>query len=108
MKDRHVILRRKVWFDRTDLELSRVQFYDVTGACTEDVQYSGYQDFAGTRYATHIKLDRPSDDYDVTLTVEKASFNQPIAAEKFELKKPDTAELVDLSAAKQEETPVGK
>jgi outer membrane lipoprotein-sorting protein len=108
LKDKHIILRRKLWFDRTDLELSRAQFYDSKGDCTEDVQYSGYQDFQGTRYASHIKLDRPEDDYDVTLTVEKANFNQPIAAEKFELKKPETAELVDLSAAKQGETPVGK
>ncbi len=100
LKDRHIILRRKVWFDRTDLELSRVQFYDASGACTEDVKYSGYQDFQGTRYASHIKLDRPEDDYDVTLTIEKATFNQPIAAEKFELKKPEGAELVDLNAAK--------
>ena len=108
LKDKHVTLRRKIWFDRGDLELSRVQFYDREGDCTEDVQYSGYQDFEGTHYATHIKLDRPGDDYDVSLTVEKANFNQSIPAEKFELKKPEAAELVDLSAAKQGETPVGK
>ena len=37
LADRHVILRRKVWFDRADLELARVQFYDPDGNCTEDV-----------------------------------------------------------------------
>ena len=108
LKDRPITLRRKVWFDRGNLELSRVQFYDASGDCTEDVRYAGYQDFQGTRYASQIKLDRPTDDYSLTLTVEKANFNQPIAAEKFELKKPEGAELVDLSAPKQGETPVGK
>jgi outer membrane lipoprotein-sorting protein len=106
--DRHVILRRKVWFDRSDLEVARVQFYDPEGACTEDVQYSGYQDFMGIHYPTHIELDRPEDDYQVTLTIEKATFNTPIPPEKFDLKKPDGVELIDLSTAKQGETPVGK
>ena len=46
--DRHVILRRKVWFDRADLELVRVQFYEPDGTCTEDVHYSNYQDFQGS------------------------------------------------------------
>jgi outer membrane lipoprotein-sorting protein len=108
LQDRHVVLRRKVWFDRTDLELARVQFFDPSGTCTEDVEYSAYQNFSAIHYPTHIKLNRPQDDYEVTLTIEKATFNQPIAAEKFDLKKPDGAELIDLSAAKQGETPVGK
>jgi outer membrane lipoprotein-sorting protein len=108
LKNRHVALRRKVWFDRTDLELARVQFYDPEGTCTEDVEYSGYQNFKDIHYPTHIKLNRPKDDYEVTLTLEKATFNQPIPAEKFDLKKPDGVELIDLSATKQGETPVGK
>ena len=41
---RHVILLRKVWFDRSDLQLVRVQFYDADGTCTEDVRYSNYED----------------------------------------------------------------
>jgi outer membrane lipoprotein-sorting protein len=106
--DRHVSLLRKVWFDRTDLELARVQFYDADGTCTEDVEYGGYQDFSGIHYPTRINLNRPEDDYEVTLTIKKATFNQPIAPEKFDLKKPDGVELIDLSAEKQGETPVGK
>ena len=108
LQDRHVVLRRKVWFDRTDLELARVQFYDPSGTCTEDVEYSAYQNFNAIHYPTHIKLNRPQDDYEVTLTIEKATFNQPIATEKFDLKKPDKAELIDLSVTQQGETPVGK
>ena len=103
-----MILRRKVWFDRADLELVRTQFYEPDGTCTEDVQYSNYQDFKGIHYPTHIELNRPEDDYEVTITIEKATFNEPIPPEKFDLKKPEGAELIDLSAAKQEEHPVGQ
>jgi outer membrane lipoprotein-sorting protein len=104
--DRHVILRRKAWFDRADLELVRSQFYEPDGTCTEDVQYSNYQDFQGIHYPTHIELNRPEDDYAVIITIEKATFNDPIPREKFDLQEPEGAELVNLGAPKQEEHPV--
>ena len=104
--DRHVIPRRTVWFDRANMELWRVQFYEPDGTCTEDVQYSNYQDFKGIRYPTHIELNRPEDDYEVTITIEKATFNEPIPPEKFELKKPEGVEVVNLGAAKQGEHPL--
>lgn len=104
---KQVVLKRKIWFDRADLELARVQFYNSDGTCTEDVSYSDYQDFKGVRYPARISLDRPGDDYEVTLTIEKATFNEPIAPEKFELKKPEGSELIDLDAAGQG-GPIGK
>ncbi len=102
-RDRHVIPRRTVWFDRADLELVRVQFYEPDGTYTEDVRYSAYQDFQGVHFPTHIEVSRPAEDYEVTITIEKATFNEPIAREKFDLQKPEGADLVDLSTAKQEE-----
>jgi outer membrane lipoprotein-sorting protein len=106
--DHHMTLQREVWFDRADLELARVQFYDADGTCTEDVHYSNYQEFKGVRYPTHIELERPEDEYEVTITIEKATFNVAIPAEKFELNKPEGAELVDLDAKKPEGKPVGQ
>lgn len=104
--DRRVIPRRKEWFDRTNLELVRTQFYEPDGTCTEDVQYSNYQGFKGIRYPTHIELSRPEDDYEVTITIEKATFNEPIPPEKFDLKKPEGVELINLDAGPRGEKPV--
>jgi outer membrane lipoprotein-sorting protein len=106
--NRHLILRRKMWFDRADLELVRTQFYDPDGACTEDVEYSAPQDFEGTHYPTHVEISRPVEDYKLTITLEKATFNQPISPDKFDLKKPEGAQLIDLNTAKPEEKPLGK
>ncbi len=103
-----LVLHRKVWFDRADLNMDREQFYDAEGTCTEDVQYSAYQDFQGIHFPTHIELARPAEDYEVTITIEKATFNEPIAPEKFDLKKPEGAALVDLSTANPEEKPRGQ
>lgn len=103
--DRQFVLLRKMWFDRADLELVRSQFYEPGGTCTEDVRYSGYQDFQGIHYPTHVEVDRPEDDYKLAITIEKATFNTPIPPEKFDLEKPEGAELIDLNAAGQEEHP---
>lgn len=107
-RERHVIPLRKVWFDRANLELVRVQFFEPDGTYTEDVRYSAYQDFQGVHFPSHIEVSRPAEDYEVAITIEKATFNQPIAPEKFDLEKPPGADLVNLSDAQPEEPPRGQ
>jgi outer membrane lipoprotein-sorting protein len=93
-------LKRKVWFDRANMGLSRVQIYGPGGALVEDVNYAGYHDFQGIRYPSQITLNRPEEDYTLTITVEKATFNQPIPPENFVLKKPPKATLIELGGDK--------
>jgi hypothetical protein len=91
-RERHQPLHRIITFDRTDLELVRIQFYDADGTFTEDVRYSAYQDFQSVHYPTHIEVSRPAEDYEVTISIEKATFNKPIPPENFDLQKPEGAE----------------
>lgn len=100
--------RRKIWFDRSNLDVARMQLYGPQGSYIEDVQYSGYQDFQGTRYPARIQITRPVEDYRLAITIEKATFNQAIAPDKFELKQPPGAELVQLSAVIRAEGAHGK
>jgi outer membrane lipoprotein-sorting protein len=90
-------LRRKIWFDRSDLEIVRLQLFGPGGSFIEDVHYYRYQPFEGARYPSSIQVIRPVEDYRLTITVLKATFNQPIGPEKFELARPEGAELVELS-----------
>jgi outer membrane lipoprotein-sorting protein len=101
-------LKRKVWFDRSNLEIVRLQLYGPQGAYIEDVQYSNYRDFQGVHYPARIEVSRPIEDYRLTISILKATFNEPIAPEKFELKKPEDAQLVDLTATRQREEPRGQ
>jgi outer membrane lipoprotein-sorting protein len=89
-------LKRKVWFDRANLSVSRLQLYGAGGVLLEDVSYAGYQDFQGTHYPTEITLNRPEEGYTLTITMEKATFNQPIPPENFVLKRPPHSTLVEL------------
>lgn len=91
-------LLRKVWFDASNLELVRVEFYDAKGAPIEDVRYTNYRDYGGVHYPSRIQLDRPVEDYSLGITIEKGTFNQPIAADKFVLAKPANAEEVRVGA----------
>jgi outer membrane lipoprotein-sorting protein len=106
-------LQRQIWFDREDLRIQRVQFYGPRGVYLEGVQYAAYQDFQGVRYPTRITLTRPVEDYALSIDVQKVSFNQPIAPEKFELKQPEGVERVELGsigqrAADTRENPSGQ
>jgi outer membrane lipoprotein-sorting protein len=101
-------LKRKIWFDRSTLEIARLQIYGPDGTYIEDVHYSDYQDFQGVRYPTHISISRPIEDYRLAITIEKATFNQPVGPEKFELEKPAGAQLIELGARSVAEEPRGQ
>jgi len=98
-------LERKAWFDRANLELVRMQYYESDGAYIEDVHYSDYRDFQGISYPSHIEVERPIEDYHLAIAILKATFNQPIEPEKFVLNKPEGAQLVDLTAKAEPEKP---
>jgi outer membrane lipoprotein-sorting protein len=104
----HLELLRRIWFDRASLDLARVQYYEPGGRYTEDVHYADYKQFDGVDYPTHIELIRPIEDYRLTITVIKATFNQPIAPDKFVLKKPPGAQLVNLGEPSKQENPSGQ
>ena len=95
-------LKRKAWFDRADLQLARMQFYEAQGLYVEDVQYSDYQDSQGVTYPSRIEVVRPIEDYRLAITLLKATFNQPIDPEKFILTQPPGTQLVDLAAKEKQ------
>lgn len=100
-------LKRKIWFDRSTLDIARLQFYGEGGHRLEDVGYADYKDFSGVRYPSKVEIHRPIEDYRLQINILTATFNQAIAPEKFELKKPDSAELVRLSEDAQTEETAG-
>jgi len=92
-------LSRKVWFDRSDMRITQLAFYGSGGSLLEGVQYAGYRNFQEIEYPTEITVNRPADGYELSITIESAKFNERIQPEKFELKKPPKATLVELGGA---------
>jgi outer membrane lipoprotein-sorting protein len=99
-------ITRKIWFDRADLRVSRVQLYGAAGRLDSDVTYSDWQPVgaapaaapvaAQPRYPRDIHIWRPQDDYKLEITILKLSVNEEISADRFELAQPAGSELVHV------------
>lgn len=99
---------RKIWYDRADLHVSRVQIFGPVGRLDSDITYSDWQP-AGTAstmrsapiaaqisYARDIKIWRPQDDYKLEVQILKLTLNEPISADRFVLNQPDGTDLVHI------------
>jgi outer membrane lipoprotein-sorting protein len=99
---------RKVWFDRADLQVARIQRYGPKGVLVSDSHFSGWQPLIGdqeqvapaaggvTSFPREIRIERPHDDYQLELTLTKLMLNQEISADRFILEQPAGTELVIL------------
>jgi hypothetical protein len=113
----HPEIFRKIWFNRGDLQVARMQNYGPKGALVSDVQVSDWQPLdvstspgdatvkGPTAFPRTIHIDRPHDDYQLNLQVTKISLNEPISAERFKLEQPPGAELVRLNENAEDKQP---
>lgn len=98
---------RKIWFDRANLEVSRLQTFGPKGALLSDTRFTNWQPLLGDQehpagtspgtpkeFPMAIRVDRPHDDYKLELQVLKVLLNEPFSAERFKLEQPAGSELV--------------
>jgi outer membrane lipoprotein-sorting protein len=97
-------IARKIWFDRTDLRVSRIENFASSGKVGSDVAYANWQNTASTTYPWQINVTRPSDDYQLQITLKKLTVNEPIAADRFSLPQPPGTDLVNLGEHSGEDT----
>ena len=101
-------ISRKIWFDRTNLQIARLENFASGGKVASDVHYSNWlatsepsNPAGGTAttagngmYPHEISISRPGDDYQLQLEIKKLTINEPIAADRFVLKQPPGTKLV--------------
>ncbi len=92
---------RKVWFDRADLSLARIQIYGPGGRLLSDIRSADWQTATagepaagGARFPRHIWVARPHDDYQLEIRVTRLTLNEEISADRFRLEQPPGTELV--------------
>lgn len=109
-------VERKLWFDRADLSLARVQIYGEGGRVISETQLSDWQPAIASAesaahsqaenppsaivYPRHIFLRRPHDDYQLDIHITKLTLNEKIAPDRFTLAQPPGTKLTELSATK--------
>jgi len=98
---------RELWFDRGDLNLSRIQIFGSEGHLLSDIHLANWEPVgsaapgagvasAGLSFPRQISLHRPHDDYQLEIAVTKLALNEPISADRFRLLQPAGTELLEL------------
>jgi hypothetical protein len=108
---------RKIWFDRADLNMVRLQAYGPKGALLSDVHVSDWQPFNDVSTATPaaanaphgfpraIRIDRPHDDYRLDLQITKIDPNVGLGPDRFQLNQPANSDLVRVDASANSKQP---
>lgn len=97
-------IARKVWIDRANLTVSRIQVFGPEGRVATDARYADWQPpdenrgegGADLRYPRNIRVGRPLDDYSLEIRITRLTLNETISAERFDLPQPPGAELVRI------------
>lgn len=95
-------IARKIWFDRTDLHISRIETYGPGGKLDSDVAYSVWlmdspapgASGPNRPFPREIRISRPQDDYQLAVSIAKLTLNSDIPAARFTLAQPPGTELV--------------
>src|SRR5436853_2938317 len=103
---------REIWFDRADLQVSRMLTFGPKGVLLSDVRLGDWQpsdaatsSTAAALFPRAIRIERPHDDYQLDLRVTKVIMNEEIPAERFKLEQPAGAELVPVGKASESKQP---
>jgi len=110
---------RKIWFDRSDLQVTRMQIFGPKGLLLSDIRLAAWQPLdsaAGpsapvtpsnglASFPRAIRMERPHDDYKLDLQVTKVILNEEIPVERFKLEQPSGAELVRVGDATEIKQP---
>ncbi len=104
---------RKIWFDRADLQVSRLQSFGPKGILLSDVHVSDWQPVIGDQSASgsarpvgtfprQIRIERPHDDYRLDLQITKVTLNEDLPPNRFKLEQPPGSELVRVGENTEE------
>ena len=98
-------IAQKIWFNRADLNVARIETYAPGGFLASDARYSNWDAFGELHYARQIDVTRPGDDYQLQISAVKATFNEPIAPDRFILPQPPGTELIRVGEESKESQP---
>lgn len=96
-------IAQKIWFDRWDLNVARLESYAGDGKVISDVHYSGWQAAGAISYPRQVTISRPGDDYKLEITIKKITLNETVAADRFVLQQPPGTDLVRVGGDAKEQ-----
>jgi outer membrane lipoprotein-sorting protein len=85
-----------IHISRANLLPYQQDIYDADGKVATQAFYSGYQKFGDLDFPTKIVIQRPLDELGLTITISKATFNQPLDPDQFKLDLPDAIAIQNM------------
>ncbi len=95
--DGSLALKRRIWFDRLDLNIVRLQAFSPGGRLESEIRYSDFRTVDGHVYPGLVRFERPQEAYRMAIRVQKIEVNLNLAATAFVLKKLPTRQVIDLT-----------
>ena len=89
-------LSRKIVFSREDLLPHEQYIYNRQGALVTYARYSNFSDYGGTMFPNYVNIQRPVEEYAITLTMMKVRLNEPLTNDQFVLTQPPGSKLINL------------
>ncbi len=89
-------LSRRIEFSRIDLRPYRQRIYDQQGNVATDAHYQDYKDYDGIPFPNIIQIERPRENYDITLGMVKLEINKALTDDQFVLEQPAGSDVVHL------------
>jgi hypothetical protein len=111
---------RKIWFDRSTLEVARLQSFGPRGILLSDIHFSNWQPVdaakpapgapasastANQQFPRSIRIERPHDDYRLDLQIAKITLNDDIPLDRFKLEQPPGSDLIRVGESSEEKQP---
>ncbi len=106
---------RKIWCDRADLQISRLQAFGPKGVLLSDVRLSDWEPLLGDQerpaaappnginaFPRTIRIERPHDDYRLDLQITKVTLNGDLPLDRFKLEQPTGSELVRVGETSED------
>jgi hypothetical protein len=95
--DGGLALKRRIWFDRLDLNIVRLQSYSPGGRLESEIRYSDFRTVDGHVYPGLVRFERPQEAYRMAIRAQQIRVNLDLAATAFVLKKLPTRRVIDLT-----------
>ena len=108
-------IARRIWFDRADLNVVRLESFGPKGVLVSDVRFSDWQPLTDAplpangpaAFPRTVRIDRPHDDYRLDLQFSKIVLNTELEAARFQLAQPAGSELVRVTGNDKTAPPAG-
>src|SRR5277367_5196150 len=87
---------RVIHVSRVDLLPNGEDIYDKDGNIQTQAVYGPYESFGDFRFPGSITIKRPLEEYQIVITFQKVTVNQPVPDDQFEMKIPDGTQIQNL------------